>query len=33
MPGGEGVRTGAGGAFDKLVTEIAAGAKSNFEKR
>jgi hypothetical protein len=32
MPGGEGARTGAGGAFDKLVTEIAAGAKSNFEK-
>jgi hypothetical protein len=32
MPGGEGARTGAGGAFDKLVAEIAVGAKSNFEK-
>jgi len=34
LPGGPGtsMSTGAGGAFDKLVSEIAVGAKANFEK-
>ena len=32
MPGGAGAKTGAGGEFDKLVSEISIGAKANFEK-